>query len=197
MGVLLIAVAGGYKYVLHRNSSGPIAIPPVVHTTPASKTPAKSSRPRTQKHTVTPAEKSAAAKGARSAAKANHLNHVNPLLPASLRYELEQHKIVVVSLWDPQAPVDQFSVAEAHAGAAVAGVGFVVVNVLDDKVAGPLTALLPTGDMLPDPGVLVYRAPGKLIYRFDGYLDADAVAQAATDAKAGLDTAPAAEATLP
>jgi hypothetical protein len=126
-----------------------------------------------------------------------HLNKVNRQLPPSLRYALERHRIVVVSLWDPQAPVDYITVAEAHAGADAAGAGFVLVNVLDNSVAGPLTALLPSGDMLPDPGVLLYRAPGKVVYRFDGFLDRNSVAQAAANAKAGLDTAPAAEATLP
>lgn len=199
MGVLLIAVAGAYKYVLHRQTTQPIVIPPVVHKTPpatkqhataAAKTPA-------HRHSVTAGETAAAAAAAKSAAARVHLNRVNPLLPSPLRWALAEHRIVVVSLWDPQAPVDDISVAEAHAGAADANVGFVVVNVLDNRVAGPLTALLPTGDMLPDPGVLVYRAPGKLVYRFDGFLDRDSVAQAAANAKAGLDTAPAAESTLP
>lgn len=200
MGLLLIAVAGGYKYVLHRHANESVVIPPVVHHTPPA-TPAKAKTPAAthahKKPPVSSSEKSAAASAARSAARQVHLNAVNPLLPASLRWTLALHRIVVVSLWDPEAPVDQISVAEAHAGAADAHVGFLVVDVLDNSVAGPLTALLPTGDMLPDPGVLVYRAPGKIVYRFDGFLDRAAVAQAAANAKAGLDTAPAAEATLP
>ena len=31
---------------------------------------------------------------------------------------------------------------------------------LNDAVAGPLTALLPTGELLPNPGFAIYRRPG-------------------------------------
>jgi hypothetical protein len=61
-------------------------------------------------------------------------------------------------------------------------------------VAGILTALLPGGGLLPDPGVLVYRAPGDLAIRLDGFADRDAVAQAAANVSAG-ETGPAAGAT--
>lgn len=195
VGVLLIAAAGAYRYVLHRQANEPIVIPPPAHTKQAAK-PQRTGTADTpsRRRSVQAGERAAAAK--RPAARV-HVNPVNPLLPSPLRLALGQHRIVVVSLWDPQAPVDEISVAEARSGAAAAGVGFVVVNVLDNKVAGPLTALLPAGNMLPDPGVLVYRAPGKLVYRFDGFLDRDSVAQAAANAQAGLDTAPPAESTLP
>lgn len=200
MGMLLIALVGAYRYVLHKPASDnvPISIP--THTTPAPsrshpKAPAHS--PAKHHKPSLAGSKAAAPSTAKSAAPQVHLNKVNPQLPPALRVALQHHKIVVVSLWDPQAPVDYISVAEAHAGADSAGAGFVLVNVLDNGVAGRLTALLPSGDMLPDPGVLLYRAPGKVIYRFDGFLDRNSVEQAAANAKAGLDTAPAAEATLP
>lgn len=199
MGMLLIALAGGYRFYLHHHAAANDVIPPTVHKpAPAaghSKTQAHS---QTKTHKpLAPGTNAAAASAAKSAASQVRLNPVDPQLPPSLRSALERHKIVVVSLWDPQAPVDYISVAEAHAGANAAGAGFVLINVLDNKVAGRLTALLPSGDMLPDPGVLLYKAPGKIVYRFDGFLDRDSVAQAAANAKAGLDTAPAAEATLP
>jgi len=44
---------------------------------------------------------------------------------------------------------------------------------------------LPGGGLLPDPGVLVYHAPGDVVIRLDGFNDRDAVAQAATNALAG------------
>ena len=201
MGLLLIVLAGAYKYVLHKPASDSIVIPTPTHTTPAPSTshPKTPAHPRTRHHkpSLAPGTKAASGSAAKSATPQVHLNKVNPLLPPALRYALERHRIVVVSLWDPQAPVDYISVAEAHAGADAAGAGFVLVNVLDNAVAGRLTALLPSGDMLPDPGVLLYRAPGKVVYRFDGFLDRSSVAQAAANAKTGLDTAPAAEATLP
>lgn len=198
MGILLIALAGGYKYVLHRSpSSDRIVISTPVHTTRAPTVPPPKSQTHSHKRSLSPTTAAAAATAAKSAAAQVRLNPVDPLIPAPVRWALEQHKIVVVAFWDPQAPVDYITVAEAHAGATDAGVGFVVVNVLDNKIAGPLTALLPAGDMLPDPGLLVYRAPGKLAYRFDGFLDRNGVEQAAANAKVRLDTAPTSEATLP
>ena len=101
---------------------------------------------------------------------------------------------MVVSLYNPSSDVDAISVAEAHAGALDAGAGFLLVSVLDNKVAGILTALLPDGGLLPDPGVLVYRAPGDIAVRLDGFADRDAVAQAAANVISD-DLGPAAPAT--
>jgi hypothetical protein len=118
-------------------------------------------------------------------------------LPQALQWQLAHHKVVVVSLYNPHSDVDAISVAEAHAGAVDAGAGFLLVNVLDNKVAGILTALLPGGGLLPDPGVLVYRDPGQFAIRLDGFNDRDTVAQAALNAMAGendpvtTDTTPA------
>lgn len=100
-------------------------------------------------------------------------------LPIILADALRAHRIVVVSIFDPQSQTDAVSYAEARAGAADAGAGFLGVSVLDDTVAGPLTSALPGGGLLPDPGVLVYRAPGTLVERIDGFLDRDSVAQLA------------------
>ena len=97
----------------------------------------------------------------------------------SLVSALRKHRIVVVSLVDPQSTTDAVSFFEARAGAAAAHVGFLGVSVLDANVAGPLTTLLPGGGLLPDPGLLIYRRPGTLVQRIDGFADRDAVAQAA------------------
>jgi hypothetical protein len=118
-----------------------------------------------------------------------HGNPVYATLPQALQWQLAHHTIVVVSVYNPRSDVDAISVAEAHAGAVEAGVGFLLVSVLDNKVAGILTALLPSG-LLPNPGVLVYRAPGDIALRLDGFADRDTVAQAATNAKNG-ETGPA------
>ena len=119
-----------------------------------------------------------------------HGNPVYAQLPAVLQWQLAHNKVVVVSLYNPASDTDAISVAEAHAGAVEAGAGFLLVNVLDNKVAGILTALMPGGGLLPDPGVLVYRAPGNIAIQLDGFNDRDAVAQAAKNAMAGeTDTA--------
>lgn len=103
-------------------------------------------------------------------------------LPIVLNDLLRQHRIVVVSVFDPQDKTDAISYAEARAGAADADAGFLGVSVLDDSVAGPLTAALPDQGLLPVPGVLIYRRPGVLIERVDGFEDRDGVAQLAAGA---------------
>lgn len=112
-------------------------------------------------------------------------NLVYSTLPSQLQYALSQHDVVVVSTYDPNADVDKIAAAEAYAGANDAKVGFLLVDVLDDAVAGRLTALLPGGGLLPDPGVLVYKAPGNIAFRFDGFVDRATVAQAAANATQG------------
>src|SRR5207302_3214629 len=105
-------------------------------------------------------------------------------LPLVIASALERHAVVVVALYDPESRVDGISRKEAEAGAAAAGVGFVPLDVLDASQAGPLMKLM---GVLPDPAVLVYRRPGDLVTRFDGFADRDTVAQAATNAMpAGL-----------
>ena len=97
----------------------------------------------------------ATAKTAAKQTAAHRGNLVDATLPQALQWQLAQHKIVVVSIYDPQSDVDAISVAEAHAGAVDAGAGFLLVNVLDNSLAGLLTGVLPGGGLLPDPGVLI------------------------------------------
>jgi hypothetical protein len=210
VGLLLIVVAGGASIMLGRSGSSPT---PQVVTTPPHQRTATTGRTQTTAHTsgkpivhgtTTPAKTHATAKpsaststskpatkahaAAKPKAKAKPVhrgNLVDVRLPAALQWQLSQHRIVVVSVYNPQAEVDAISVAEAWAGANDAKAGFLRVNVLDNKVAGPLTALLPGGGLLPDPGVLVYRAPGVLAFRMDGFNDRSVVAQAAENAAAG------------
>jgi hypothetical protein len=103
-------------------------------------------------------------------------------LPIVLDDLFRRHRIVVVSVFDPQDKTDAISYAEARAGAADAGAGFLGVSVLDDSVAGPLTAALPDQGLLPVPGILIYRRPGVLVQRIDGFEDRDGVAQLAAGA---------------
>src|SRR5881227_3090037 len=100
-------------------------------------------------------------------------------LPAPVAEALGQHDAVVVSLYDPYSQVDGISFAEARAGAALAGVGFVPLNVLSQAQVGNLTAQL---GLLPDPGLLVYVRPGRLAVKISGFADKETVAQAAEDA---------------
>lgn len=143
--------------------------------------PHASTKPRTAtKHVAKPVHHHATRRPAKF-----HGNPVYAQLPPALQWELAHHKVVVVSLYNPASDTDAISVAEAHAGAVEAGAGFLLVNVLDNNVAGILTGLRPDGSLLPDPGVLVYKAPGNVAIELDGFNDRDTVAQAAKNAMAG------------
>jgi hypothetical protein len=108
-------------------------------------------------------------------------------MPGSLALELVTHPVVVVALYAPKSSVDALATAEARAGAKLAGVGFVALNVADEQQAAPLTALL-TGAQTPadrvpdDPAVLVFQRPKALFVRFNGFTDRETVAQAAQNA---------------
>lgn len=168
---LLAALAGGAALTLKHHS--PSAAPPVIE--PPAKVSHKTSPAAAKPVASHPA---ARPKPKPAASKAPVLVAANGL-PMPLVNALRKHRIVVVSLVDPQSTTDAFSFAEARAGAAAAHVGFLGVSVLDANVAGPLTTLLPGGGLLPDPGLLIYRRPGSLVQRIDGFADRDAVAQAA------------------
>jgi hypothetical protein len=197
VGLLAALGLGASMFVLGGHSSKTETTAPVTtatqqHTTPVTSAtttaPAHATKPQTAtkhhaktktqpRHVVKPKPK--------PRSTAFHGNRVYAQLPQPLQWQLAHHKVVVVSLYNPRADVDAISVAEAHAGAMDAGAGFLLVDVLDNKVAGILTALLPGGGLLPDPGVLVYKAPGDVVIRLDGFNDRAAVAQAATNAMAG------------
>lgn len=154
IGVLLTALAGSAVYLLHGQAQPAAVTPPTAHHQPTSSK---------HVHVVRP--------------------NVNPLLPAPVHIALDHYPVVVVAFYNPHSPVDQLTVAEARAGATSAHADFVAVNLLDDSVAGPLTALLPAGELLPNPGFAIYRRPGTLVYRSDGYLERASVAQAVKDAR--------------
>jgi hypothetical protein len=100
-------------------------------------------------------------------------------LPGPVATALGRHSTVVVSLYNPYSEVDGISFAEARAGAELAGVGFVALDVLSKAQVGKLTEQL---GLLPDPGVLVYVRPGKLVARIGGFADKETIAQAAQNA---------------
>ena len=194
VGLLAALGLGASMFVLGGHSSKTETTAPVTtavqqHTTPTPVKPSTTT-PAPTKHATKPTatkthHRHVTKPKTKPKPTAFHGNKVYAQLPLPLQWQLAHHKVVVVSLYNPSANVDAISVAEAHAGAVDAGAGFLLVNVLDNKVAGILTALLPGGGLLPDPGVLVYKAPGNIAIRLDGFNDREAVAQAATNAMAG------------
>ena len=103
-------------------------------------------------------------------------------LPKVIATALGRHQTVVVALYNPYSEVDGIAFAEARAGAKIAGVGFVPLNVLSEAQVGNLTQVL---GLLPDPGLLVYIRPGMLVARISGFADKETVAQAAQNAARG------------
>jgi hypothetical protein len=75
------------------------------------------------------------------------------------------------------------SIQEARAAAHAAHIPFVPISLLNDKTAGPLTALLPAGELLPNPGFMLYKRPGAVVYRSDGYLNEAGVTQIIRDTR--------------
>jgi hypothetical protein len=165
VGVLLIALAGSALVLIPQAKEGALSAPskPIVTTHHGPGSHQTTTPVVTPPKVVTPT--------------------VDPQLPAKLRAELLQHATVVVGTYDPQVHADQLVLDEARAGASAGHAGFLAVNLLDDKVAGLLTGKLTSGELLPTPGVLIYRRPGKVVYRFDGYLDRAAIAQAALNSR--------------
>lgn len=101
-------------------------------------------------------------------------------LPARVNEALRAYPVVVVSLYSPEASVDAASLGEAAAGAKLAKVGFLAINVLDQAQAAPFTNAF---GVLQDPTLLIYARPGTLTFKVDGFADREVVAQAAQSAK--------------
>lgn len=100
-------------------------------------------------------------------------------LPLPLAQALAASPTVVVAIYNPNAAVDGIAFAEARAGAALAGAGFVGLNVLSEAQIEKLTEQL---GLLPDPAVLVFTRPAKLAAKLEGFVDKETVAQAAANA---------------
>ena len=175
--VAVIACFGGVAMLsLHKkpNAAAPVISHTATPTAPATKTPAVT---KTATHT-------------KASTKTEHATHVKKAatpqpaiaengLPTTIADALHSHRIVVVSVFDPQSSTDAISYAEARAGAQEAGAGFVGVSLMDSAEAGALTSLIPGGGLLPSPGVLIYRRPDTLVQLMGGFNDRDVVAQAA------------------
>lgn len=171
--VAALAAVGGLLFMLTAGGApDPEPVAPAPAPAAAKPAPAQAAAPA-------PA-KAAAPKPARAAAAAPK----NPPLPASgfpaaVDAALREHEVVVVSLYVPNARVDELATDEARAGAALGGAGFVALNVLEEKTAKPLLVKLGT---LEDPSVLVVKRPGEVALRLSGFVDRDTVAQAAANA---------------
>jgi hypothetical protein len=105
--------------------------------------------------------------------------------PTTIAGQLATHDVVIVLLYDPNARVDDYSLAETQLGAKDSGAGFLAVNVMNQHQASPFTTAY---GVLQDPTVLFFKRPGKLALKLVGYADHDTIAQAAKNAALGLGT---------
>jgi hypothetical protein len=112
--------------------------------------------------------------------------HLPPVAPNGLPRALDEllhiHRVVIVAVYDSEISTDLLFLGEAKAGALDAHAGFLAVNVLDEKVAGPLTAVAGKGQLLPSPGLLVFKQPDVLMNVITGFVDRAAVANAVANA---------------
>jgi len=178
--VAVIAATGGVGMLMLKPK--PAATPPIVITkaaAPATTTPAAPRRTATTSAAAKPAAPAHRASAHKAVRVARLPVVAKNGLPTAIDQALESHRIVVVSVFDPQSATDAISYAEARSGAADARAGFVGISLLDSPLAAALTSALPGGGLLPAPGVLIYRRPGILVERIDGFTDRDVVAQAA------------------
>ena len=179
VGLVAAFALGGGLLLLSKQSSSSAATPKI--------------------HPLYPHKRHHARAGVRPVRKATHQvqkprrKHVLPGpavvdgMPRALALALRNHQVVVVSLYTPRSSLDQLALAEAHAGAAAAGAGFVGLNVVNERDSHAFTKFLvtaPNADdrLLDDPAVLVFQQPKTLFVRLNGFADRDSVAQAAQNA---------------
>jgi hypothetical protein len=187
--VVALLVGGGMTVLAHRQSS--VAAPHVIKHHPFGPGVTKhANATKPKKHATTatkPKVKPKVTPTVAAAPKAQEqqsavIAAIAAGLPNVIATALGWHHTVVVALYNPYAEVDGIDFAEARAGAKMAGVGFVPLNVLSEAEVGNLTQML---GLLPDPGLLVYIRPGTLVARISGFADKETVAQAAQNAARG------------
>jgi hypothetical protein len=199
LGLLLAVGAGALRFMGGGSDSSSAFVPSrnsaVVHAksvaaaaSARAKHPAAASAAATHKAAAAKAKPVAAthakatAKPAKAAVTKKPAPAVSSALPLPLARALAVNPIVVAVLYNPQSEVDAIAVAEARAGAALAGTGFIALSVLSQRDVGKLTEQL---GLLPDPAVLVFTRPAHLAARIDGFSDKETVAQAAHNAAHG------------
>ena len=180
--VAMLAAVGGMLFM--RTAGGAPSSEPIPIAQPAPKA-APVAKPKAAKAAAAKAvaPKAAAAKPAARATAAASTPKNPPLpptgLPSAIDKALRANEVVVVSLYVPDARVDELATDEARAGAALGGAGFVALNVLEESTARPLLEKLGT---LEDPSLLIVKRPGEIAVKLNGFVDRDTVAQAAATA---------------
>lgn len=185
---VLVAVAGALLMFTTGRSTetiAPVVLPPKAAPSPAAKVKPKVAATKPVAKAKAKAKTKPKPTLARAAAAAPRPAPKVPEpatgFPVAVDTALANHELVIVSLVVPGARVDELAAAEARAGAKLAGVGFLALNVLNESVARSLLAKLGT---LEDPSLLMVKRGGELALTLTGFVDRDTVAQAAANASA-------------
>jgi hypothetical protein len=133
-----------------------------------------------------PETSDADAVAARIAAKQNGKTQ-KPSKPAKpspqatpLEGALLKHSVVVVLFYAPGDDYDTIQARETRAGALAAKAGFLALNVTKNRQVAALAAEY---DVREAPATLIFTRGPRVAYRVAGYMDRQAVAQAAADAR--------------
>jgi hypothetical protein len=134
-----------------------------------------------------PETSNADAVAARIAAKQNGKTQ-KPSKPAKkpspqlspLEGALRKHSVVVVLFYAPGDDYDTIQARETRAGALAAKAGFLALNVTKNQQVAALAAEY---DVREAPATFVFTRGPRVAYRVAGYMDRQAVAQAAADAR--------------
>jgi hypothetical protein len=97
-----------------------------------------------------------------------------------LESALRKHAVVVVLFYAPGDDYDTIQARETRAGALAANVGFLAIKVTKNL---QIAALAAEFDVREAPATLIFTRGPRVAYRVEGYMDRQAVAQAATDAR--------------
>jgi hypothetical protein len=137
---------------------------------------------------TTPGTNDAGAVAARIAAKQKAKKTQDPTKPVKkpgrqltpLEGALAKHSVVVVLFYAPGDDYDTIQTRETRAGALAAKAGFLALKVtMNSQVA----ALAAEYDVRDAPATLIFTRGPRVAYRVAGYMDRQAVAQAAADAR--------------
>jgi hypothetical protein len=181
--IVLLAVAGAglSLFMLSRGSetstaSTDTALAPL----PRLHAPKTSTKAPAKVKAVPTAKAKAKAKAKPKATPARPKVKLNAGLPPALARALTARPVAVVAFVTPDARLDEMAASEAAAGARAGGAAFVSVDVSKERAARPFALKL---GVLQAPTVLVFKRPGNLFVRLDGFADLDVVAQAAENAQ--------------
>jgi hypothetical protein len=189
----VVTLVGGFLFLGRGGGGASPSAAPVIKPLHAQRTArAKARRTVPAKATPTRAAKPLHKAKPKRAATPRHHAVTQPTdgMPAEVSAALAKHRVVVIALVTPRAAVDELTLREAKAGADEASAGFVTISVANDADVQALSQLVngsaaPQDRLLDAPAVLVVRRPQQLFVRFNGFTDADTVAQAAANALLG------------